>query len=73
MRPFLAPLAIFLVASVVFFIGLGVGLTQSPAGGNLLWLLAAGLGIWAFILLIRRVDARNEQNKSELEHSGRGG
>ena len=33
---------LFLVAVVVFYLGLGVGLSQNPTFGTLLW-LAAGL------------------------------
>ena len=34
---------LFLLAVVVFYLGLGVGLQFNPALGTLLWLAAAGL------------------------------
>ena len=38
-------LLIFAVAVIVFFLGLGIGLSQSPAIGTLLWVVAAGIAV----------------------------
>ena len=41
---------LFVLAGVVFFLGLGIGLSQNPAVGTLLWVVAAAIavanGIW---------------------------
>ena len=45
-----AHVLLFLLAGVVFFLGLGIGLSQNPAVGTLLWVAAAAIavanGIW---------------------------
>lgn len=45
---------IFLVAGIVFFLGLGIGLSQNPAIGTLLWLVAAGIAVANAIWMTRR-------------------
>ena len=41
---------LFIVAGIVFFLGLGIGLSQNPTIGTLLWIVAAAIavlnGIW---------------------------
>ncbi len=46
--------AIFLVAGIVFVLGLGIGLSQNPAIGTLLWLVAAGIAVANAIWMTRR-------------------
>ena len=48
---------VFLVAVVVFYLGLGVGLAWNPMVGTLLWLAAAviaGANIWWVVRRARR-------------------
>ncbi len=45
---------VFLVAAIVFFLGLGIGLSQNPAIGTLLWLVAAGIAVANAIWMTRR-------------------
>ncbi len=45
---------VFAVAAVVFFLGLGIGLSQSPAVGTLLWVVAAGVAVANAIWMTRR-------------------
>ena len=45
---------VFLVAGIVFFVGLGIGLSQNPAIGTLLWLVAAGIAVANAIWMTRR-------------------
>ncbi len=45
---------VFAVAAVVFFLGLGIGLSQSPAVGTLLWVVAAGIAVANAIWMTRR-------------------
>lgn len=45
---------IYAVAAVVFFLGLGIGLSQNPAIGTLLWLVAAGIAVANAIWMTRR-------------------
>ena len=44
---------VFAVAAVVFFLGLGIGLSQNPAVGTLLWVVAAGIDVANAILMTR--------------------
>ena len=44
---------IFAVAALVFFLGLGIGLSQNPAIGTLLWLVAAGIAVANAIWMTR--------------------
>ena len=49
-RPFTAlriasHVLVFLLAVVVFYLGLGVGLSQNPLWGTLLWLAAVAIGV----------------------------
>ena len=46
-------LLIFAVAAVVFFLGLGIGLSQNPGIGTLLWLVAAGIAVANAIWMTR--------------------
>ncbi len=45
---------VFLLAGIVFFLGLGIGLSQNPAIGTLLWLVAAGIAVANAIWMTRR-------------------
>lgn len=48
---------LFLLAVVVFYLGLGIGLSQSPMYGNLLFLTAlaiASLNVWWMVRRPRR-------------------
>lgn len=45
--------AVFLVAAVVFYLGLGVGLQVSPFWGTVLWVVAIAIALLN-ILWIRR-------------------
>ncbi len=45
---------LFLVAGIVFFLGLGIGLSQNPTIGTLLWLVAAGIAVANAIWMTRR-------------------
>lgn len=45
---------VFAVAAVVFFLGLGIGLSQNPAVGTLLWVVAAGIAVANAIWMTRR-------------------
>ena len=45
---------VFAVAAVVFFLGLGIGLSQNPAIGTLLWILAGGIAVANAIWMTRR-------------------
>jgi integral membrane sensor domain MASE1 len=47
-------LLLFLVAALVFFLGLGIGLSQNPTVGTLLWLVAAGIVVANAIWMTRR-------------------
>ena len=56
---------VFLVALVIFYFGLGVGLAVNPLLGTLLWILAlvvAGLNL--YVMLRRFVRRRSEQSGS---------
>ena len=44
---------LFAVAAVVFFLGLGIGLSQNPAIGTLLWLVAGGIAVANAIWMTR--------------------
>ena len=52
-----AHILLFLAAVAVFYLGLGIGLSQNPLFGTLLW-LAAGLilagNVWWLLRLLRR-------------------
>ncbi len=45
-----AHVLVFIVAGLVFFLGLGIGLSQNPVIGTLLWIVAAVIavlnGVW---------------------------
>lgn len=46
-------LLIFAVAVLVFFLGLGIGLSWNPAIGTLLWVVAAGIAVGNAIWMSR--------------------
>ncbi len=48
-----AHLLLFLVAVVVFFLGLGIGLQVNPTLGTLLWLAAAAIVVGNVVWLVR--------------------
>lgn len=48
-----AHVLLFLLAVVVFYFGLGVGLQFNPALGTLLWLLAAAIVALNLLWLVR--------------------
>ena len=45
--------ALFLVAIVVFYLGLGVGLQVSPVGGYVLWVVALALVLLNVLWVVR--------------------
>ena len=45
--------ALFLVAIVVFYLGLGVGLQVSPVGGYVLWVVALALVLLNVLWIVR--------------------
>ena len=47
--------ALFLVAVVVFYVGLGVGLQVSPAWGYVLWGVAVALALLNILWVLRRL------------------
>jgi len=48
-----AHVLLFILAFVVFYFGLGVGLAFNPALGTLLWLIAAGLAVANILWIVR--------------------
>ncbi len=48
-----ARVLLFLLAVVVFYFGLGVGLQFNPALGTLLWLLAAAIAALNLLWIVR--------------------
>ena len=44
---------LFLVAAVVFYLGLGVGLQVSPTWGTVLWVVAIGIALLNILWIIR--------------------
>ena len=61
MKRFTLPFTLFFIAFIVFYAGLGAGLIYNPTLGSLLWLLAAAVGVAGLVLLIRRLDHKEEQ------------
>ena len=49
-----AHVALFLVALVVFYLGLGVGLQINPTWGMLLWVVAIALVLLNILWILRR-------------------
>ena len=45
---------VFLLAVIVFYLGLGVGLQLSPAWGTALWVVAAAIAALNVLWMIRR-------------------
>ena len=45
---------VFLLAVIVFYLGLGVGLQLSPAWGTALWVAAAAIAALNVLWIIRR-------------------
>ena len=58
----LAHVALFLIALFVFVLGMGIGLSQNPTYGMLLW-LAAGLIAAANVWLISRASGRKDPGR----------
>ena len=53
---------VFLVAVVLFYLGLGVGLAVNPLLGTLLWILALAVaGLNLYVMLRRFARRRSEQ------------
>ena len=53
---------VFLVALVIFYFGLGVGLAVNPWLGTLLWILALAVaGLNLYVMLRRLARPRSEQ------------
>ena len=48
-----AHVALFLVAFVVFYLGLGVGLQVSPTWGTVLWVVAIAIVLLNIVWIIR--------------------
>ncbi len=48
-----AHVALFLVAFVVFYLGLGVGLQISPTWGTVLWVVAIAIALLNILWIIR--------------------
>ena len=48
-----AHVLLFVVAILVFYLGLGVGLAFNPILGTLLWLLAAAIAVGNILWLVR--------------------
>ncbi len=46
---------VFMVALVIFYLGLGVGLAVNPLLGTLLWILALAVGGLNLYVILRRV------------------
>ena len=49
-----AHILLFALAAVIFYIGLGVGLTLNPNLGTLLWIVAAGVFALNLLWMLRR-------------------
>ena len=47
--------ALFLVAVIVFYLGLGVGLQFSPVWGTALWVVAIAIALLNILWILRRV------------------
>ena len=53
--------ALFLVALVVFYIGLFVGLQVNPNAGSVLWLVAAAIGLGNLVWIIISIAKTKQQ------------
>ena len=51
---------LFLVAVVIFYLGLGIGLAFNPAYGTLLWFLSGALFVGNLLWLILFLNKRRE-------------
>ena len=49
---------IFAAASLIFTLGLGVGLALNPAAGTLLWLVAGVVAVGNVVWIVRRIRGR---------------
>ena len=48
-----AHVLLFILALVVFYLGLGIGLALNPALGTLLWLVSAGIAVGNILWIVR--------------------
>ena len=48
-----AHVVLFLVAIIVFYLGLGIGLSANPAIGTALWVVAAAIAVANLIWIFR--------------------
>ena len=51
---------LFLVAIVVFYLGLGIGLALNPLIGTLLWFAAGAIGVLNLVWMMRYFSRRGE-------------
>ena len=49
-------LLLFLVAVVVFYLGLGVGLAWNPAVGTVLWVVAGAIALGNLFWMVRSIN-----------------
>lgn len=49
----IAHIALFLVAIIVFYLGLGIGLTANPTLGTALWVVAIAIAVANLYWLLR--------------------
>lgn len=47
---------LFLVAVVVFYLGLGIGLAWNPAAGTVLWVVAGALALGNLFWMVRSIS-----------------
>ena len=47
---------LFLVAVVVFYLGLGVGLAWNPDVGTILWVVAGAIALGNFFWMVRSIN-----------------
>ena len=59
-----AHVLLFLVATAVFFAGLGIGLQHNPNLGTLLWIVAAAIVVLNLVWLFRWRDWEADLPKS---------
>ena len=63
-----AHVLVFIVAGLVFFLGLGIGLSQNPAVGTLLWIVAAAIAILNGVWMSRAASPPHLQARPFLYH-----
>ena len=49
-------LLLFLVAVVVFYLGLGIGLAWNPAVGTILWVVAGAIALGNLFWMVRSIN-----------------